>query len=82
MIEERHIRELLGAQDVDAALILVQGSAEVVNATKHAEWRDAGAAVLMTKGELLDRLGTSAPTERDLVLVAQALRDMVGKLGA
>ncbi|MFJ8363722.1 hypothetical protein [Streptomyces sp. NPDC093984] len=82
MIEESHIRELLGAQDDDAALILVQGRAEVVNATEHAECRDAGAAVLMTKGELLDRLGTSAPTERDLLLVAPALRDMVGKLGA
>ncbi|MEV5432641.1 hypothetical protein [Streptomyces sp. NPDC052701] len=82
MIDESHVRELLDARDDDAALVLLEGRARVIDAAARADERYAGAAVLLTRGELVGRLGTAAPAEQDLRTLAQSLGDAVGKLGA
>ncbi|MFJ8666813.1 hypothetical protein [Streptomyces sp. NPDC093600] len=81
MIDEALVRELLDATDDDSALVLVEGRARVAG-------RDAldsddlrGAAVVLTRAELVDRLGTAHPAPQELTLVAASLNDAVGKLG-
>lgn len=58
MIDETHVAELLAARDDDAGLILLGGRAQVVDAASLTQEDRAGAAVLLTRAELVDRLGT------------------------
>ncbi|MFC0636829.1 hypothetical protein E5082_31575 [Streptomyces griseoluteus] len=58
MIDETHVAELLPARDDDAGLILLEGTAQVVDAASLTQEDHAGAAVLLTQAELVDRLGT------------------------
>ncbi|GGZ91927.1 hypothetical protein ACFOOM_23395 [Streptomyces echinoruber] len=82
MIEESHVRELLKSRDDDAALILLEGGARVVESAARTQDHHAGAPVLITKAELVDRLGTPTPADHDVRTLARALDDAVGKLGA
>lgn len=41
-----------------------------------------GAVVLVSRAELVHRMGSATPTQEDLTRVAAALRDTVDKLGA
>ncbi|MGI5479232.1 hypothetical protein [Streptomyces lavendofoliae] len=82
MIEERHVRELLERSEDDAALVLVEGRAEVVAPAGLASEPYRGAAVLMTRADLVDRLGTADPSEDRLRTLASTLATMAGELGA
>ncbi|MEU6810927.1 hypothetical protein ABZ920_18460 [Streptomyces sp. NPDC046831] len=82
MIDETHVAELLAAPDDDAALILLEGRAQVVDAASLAGEDCAGAAVLLTRAELAERLGTATPAEHEVRLLARTLGDTAGKLGA
>ncbi|MGN9790537.1 hypothetical protein ACTMTU_05450 [Streptomyces sp. OZ13] len=82
MIDEAVVHELLDATDDDAALVLLGGTAQVVDRTALGSDAFRGAAVLLSRAELVDRLGTSSPTQEDVARVAASLRDAVGKLGA
>ncbi|NYV76159.1 hypothetical protein [Streptomyces sp. UH6] len=83
LIDEKLVGELLDRPADDAALVLLEGTAQVTDrAALEGDRAFRGAAVLLTRGELVDRLGGSSPSEEDLSRVAAALSDSVGKLGA
>lgn len=82
LIDEGLVRELLDATEDDAVLVLVEGRAQVVGPSDREDDRFRGAAVLMSRAELVDRLGTSSPTQEEAARLASSLRDAVGKLGA
>ncbi|MEU0335876.1 hypothetical protein [Streptomyces sp. NPDC006193] len=81
MIDESHVRELRDARHDGAALVFVQGSARVVDTPSGVEEDARGALVVITKAELVDRLGP-APADHEVRDLAYVLTDMVGKLGA
>ncbi|WP_069741309.1 hypothetical protein [Streptomyces sp. EN23] len=81
MIDEALVRELLDAADDDSALVLVEGRARVAGQDALSGGDLRGGAVVLTRAELVDRLGTSSPAPQDLTLMAAALDDAVGKLG-
>jgi hypothetical protein len=81
MIDESHVRKLYEAGNDDAALVLLEGRARVVDSPSGQEEGSDGALLVITKRDLVDRLGT-APADHDLRDLAQALSDTVGKLGA
>ncbi|QIP87849.1 hypothetical protein GLX30_31760 [Streptomyces sp. Tu 2975] len=82
MIDEAVVQELLDASEDDAALVLVEGTAQVVDRAALDSDAFHGAAVLVSRAELVDRLGTPSPAREDVARVAASLRDAVGKLGA
>ncbi|NWF29579.1 hypothetical protein HW130_25555 [Streptomyces sp. PKU-EA00015] len=82
MIDEAVVQELLDATEDDAALVLLEGTAQVVNRTALDSDAFHGAAVLLSRAELVDLLGTSSPAQEDVARVTASLRDTVGKLGA
>jgi hypothetical protein len=81
MIDAIHVRQLREAANDGAALVLLEGRARVIDRPSGQEEGAEGALLVITKRDLVDRLGP-APTDRDLRDLAQALDDMVGKLGA
>ncbi|MFF9094248.1 hypothetical protein ACF1AY_04040 [Streptomyces sp. NPDC014776] len=81
-IDESLVRELLEAPSDDTVLVLVEGSAHVVDQTALSSERYRGAAVVMSHAELMERLGTRSPAEADAPHLAAALQDAVDKLGA
>ncbi|MFF2721530.1 hypothetical protein [Streptomyces sp. NPDC058011] len=81
MIDETLVRELLDAGDEDSALVLLEGHARVAGRAVLDSEALRGAAVVLTRAELVDRLGTAYPDPQELTLVAAALDDTVGKLG-
>lgn len=81
MIDEALVRELLDAADDDTALVLVEGRARVARREALDSDDLRGAAVVLTRAELVDRLGTTHPAPQELTLVAASLNDAVGKLG-
>jgi hypothetical protein len=82
MIDESHVRELLGKSDDDAALVLMEGRAHVVDPADLASNPYRGAAVLLTRADLVDRLGTPAPSADRVRDIAATLAAMAGELGA
>ncbi|MGW7264402.1 hypothetical protein [Streptomyces sp. NPDC054842] len=81
MISESHVRELLGSQD-DAALVLLQGRAQVLDAASLASDEHREAAVLLTRGDLAERLGTQTPSDHEIRELAATLDAMAAKTGA
>ncbi|MDH6223311.1 MULTISPECIES: hypothetical protein [Streptomyces] len=82
LIDETLVKELLDRPADDAALVLLEGTAQVADrAALEGDSHFRGAAVLLTRGELVERLGGSSPAEEDLTRVAASLSDSVGKLG-
>lgn len=81
MIDEALVRELLDTADDDSALVLLEGRAQVAGRAALDGDDLRGAAVVLTRAELVDRLGTAYPAPQDLTLVAASLDDAVGKLG-
>ncbi|MGW8066541.1 hypothetical protein ACVV2G_30715 [Streptomyces ziwulingensis] len=81
-IDEPLLRKLLEAPEDDTVLLLVEGRAQVVeqSALDSDQWR--GAAVLVSRAEVVERLGTPSPTDEDVTRLAASLQDAVGKLGA
>ncbi|MGW0838943.1 hypothetical protein ACWD26_02060 [Streptomyces sp. NPDC002787] len=82
VIDEALVEALLNASRDDAALVLLEGKAQVVEPSVRADDRFRGAAVILTRAELVDRLGTPSPSPGDVTRVAASLRDVVDKLGA
>ncbi|UYQ60232.1 hypothetical protein [Streptomyces peucetius] len=82
MIDEALVRELLDATDDDAALVVLEGRARVAGPADLDSDAFRGAAVLMSRGELVEQLGTSSPAQEGVTRLAETLRDTVGKLGA
>ncbi|MEU9981866.1 hypothetical protein [Streptomyces sp. NPDC050856] len=82
MINESQVRELLEAADDDTALVLLEGRARVLDPAELRSDEHRGAAVLLTRGDLVERLGTSSPAEHDLKALSATLRTMAAELGA
>lgn len=82
MIDEVLIRELLDAADDHSALVLLEGRARVAGRAELDGEDPRSAAVVLTRAALVDRMGTSYPTQQALALVVASLDDAVGKLGA
>lgn len=82
MIEERHVRELLDMAQDDAALVLLEGRARVVRPAGPGSEPYGGAAVLLTRADLVDRLGTPAPSDDRVRTLAATLEAMARELGA
>ncbi|MET8576619.1 hypothetical protein [Streptomyces sp. NPDC005012] len=82
VIDETLVKELLDARGDDSALVLLEGTAQVVDGPALEGDAFRGAAVVLTRGELVERLGGSSPAEEDLRRVAASLSDSIGKLGA
>ncbi|MGW0927337.1 hypothetical protein [Streptomyces sp. NPDC002644] len=82
VIDETLVKELLDARGDDSALVLLEGTAQVVDGPAREGDAFRGAAVVLTRGELVERLGGASPAEEDLRRVAAALSDSIGKLGA
>ncbi|MFF3974943.1 hypothetical protein ACFYZ6_34525 [Streptomyces rubiginosohelvolus] len=82
MIDEALIRQQLDAADDDSAMVLLEGRARVAGRADldSDDLRDA--AVVLTRAELVDRLGTSYPTQQALTSMVASLEETVGKLGA
>ncbi|WP_433544381.1 hypothetical protein ACQPZG_04170 (plasmid) [Streptomyces sp. CA-294286] len=80
MIGETLVRELLDSAD-DCALVLLEGRARVAGPAALDGDDLRGAVVVLTRADLVDRLGTTRPTAQDLALMAASLDDAVGKLG-
>ncbi|MDN3293959.1 hypothetical protein QWM81_07845 [Streptomyces ficellus] len=82
MIDQSHVRDLLAMPDDDAALVLMEGRAHVVDPPRLASEAYRGAAVLLTRGDLVGRLGTASPQDHQVRELAATLRTMAGELGA
>ncbi|MEV2255460.1 hypothetical protein AB0I94_33670 [Streptomyces sp. NPDC050147] len=82
MIDEALVRELLYTADDDAVLVLVEGQARVVSHTVRGSTEADGAAVLISRTELVEQLGTDAPNAESVARAAATLRDAADKLGA
>ncbi|MEU0300192.1 hypothetical protein ABZ252_12100 [Streptomyces sp. NPDC006175] len=81
-IDESLVRKLLDAATDDAVLVLLEGRAQVVVQADLDSEQYRGAAVLMSRAELVERLGTSSPAEEEVARLAASLQDAVDKLGA
>jgi hypothetical protein len=66
----------------DAALVLSEGRARVVRPTGPASEPYGGAAVLLTRADLVDRLGTPTPSDERVHVLAATLEAMARELGA
>ncbi|MEU0116215.1 hypothetical protein ABZ137_21500 [Streptomyces bobili] len=81
-IDDSLVRELLNAPADDTVLVLLEGRAQVVDRAALDNERYHGAAVLMSRAEVVERLGTSSPADDDVTRLAASLQDAVDKLGA
>jgi hypothetical protein len=82
VIDEALVRELLDSTEDDAALVVLAGKGRVAGPAELDSDAFRGAAVLVSRAELVDRLGTSSPAQDEVARLAASLRDAVGKLGA
>ncbi|GAA3969375.1 hypothetical protein GCM10022384_20770 [Streptomyces marokkonensis] len=81
-IDEVLIRELLDAPSDDTVLVLLEGRAQVVEQAALTSEQYQGAAVLISRAELVERLGTPSPADEDVTRLSASLQDAVDKLGA
>ncbi|MFF3349686.1 hypothetical protein [Streptomyces sp. NPDC002779] len=81
-IDESLVRELLNAPSDDAVLVLLEGRAQVVEQAALGSEQYHGAAVLISRGELVERMGTPSPAQEDVTRLSASLQDAVDKLGA
>jgi hypothetical protein len=82
VIDEDLLRALLDATDDGAALVLLEGRAQVANRAALESGQSRGAVVLLSRADLVDRLGTASPGPEELTRAAASLRDAAAKLGA
>ncbi|MDN3250417.1 MULTISPECIES: hypothetical protein [unclassified Streptomyces] len=81
-IDETLIREFLEAPSDDTVLVLLEGRAQVVEQAALNSEHYRGAAVLISRAELVERLGTPSPTDDEVTRLSASLQDAVDKLGA
>ncbi|WP_128374375.1 hypothetical protein [Streptomyces cavernae] len=82
MITPEHIEALLESDSDDPVLIVAAGSSVVVPASATATDRYRGAMEIISRQDLVDQLGTDAPSRRDLEEIATRLDATVAQLGA
>lgn len=81
-IDESLVRELLDAPSDDTVVVLLKGRAQVVGQAALDSEQYHGAAVLISRAELVERLGTPSPAEEDVTRLSASLQDAVDRLGA
>ncbi|MFI9771306.1 hypothetical protein ACIHJG_31165 [Streptomyces sp. NPDC052415] len=81
-IDEALVRELLDAPSNDTVVVLLKGRAQVVEQADLGSEQYRGAAVLISRAELVERMGTPSPAEADVARLSAALQDAADKLGA
>ncbi|CAL9317346.1 hypothetical protein ACFT1B_06645 [Streptomyces griseoincarnatus] len=81
-IDEALVRGLLDAPSDDTVLVLLEGRAQVVEQAALNSEQYHGAAVLISRAELVERLGTQSPAEGDVTRLSASLQNAVDKLGA
>jgi len=80
MISPDDLRRLLGADEKDAVLVLVEGRIEVIGAGKLASEPYRGALEIVSRDDLVRRVGEE-PSDFDLTEQAVALDTAVTELG-
>lgn len=74
------VRQLLGAEG-EAVLVLIEGRAEVVTAGQLSSPQYQGALEIISRDELVKRVGGPDVDDRDLAEQAAALNTAVDELG-
>jgi hypothetical protein len=80
MISADDIRRLLRADENDAILVVVEGRAEVIGAGRLASPDYRGALEVISREDLLQRIGTE-PSDREVDEQAAQLDTAVSELG-
>ncbi|WP_395307783.1 hypothetical protein V4U86_20610 [Mycobacterium sp. AMU20-3851] len=75
------VRRLLAATDADARLVLIEGRTEVLPAAALDSDQYRGALTCASRQEMIDRLGSTEPTEHELAEVAAGLDATISNLG-
>ncbi|EKF22428.1 putative fAD-dependent pyridine nucleotide-disulfide oxidoreductase [Mycolicibacterium hassiacum DSM 44199] len=81
MIATDHLRALLQSAERDPVLVVIEGRAEVIAAGRLAAEEYRGALEVVTREELVRRIGES-PSERELDEQAALLDTAISELGA
>jgi hypothetical protein len=80
-ISPQDVRRLLGAQQKDAVLVLIEGHIEVIGAGQLESDEYRGALEVVTQDDLVRRL-PEAPSDHDFAEQAAALDTAISELGA
>jgi hypothetical protein len=80
-IDAEDVRRLLASQDADAALVVVEGRAEIVAPTDLDSPEYRGALQVTTRQELVQRVGREDLSDRELAEQAEDLDTAVRNLG-
>jgi hypothetical protein len=75
------VRRLLAADEPDASLVLIEGRIQVLTAGEKDSDAYRGALELVSRDELLNRIGGREPSERELEEQAESLDVAVRELG-
>lgn len=79
-VQSDDVRRLLDA-DGDAVLVLLAGRTEVISGAELDDEEHRGALQVITRADLLDRVGDAEPSESDLTVQAALLDAEVAQLG-
>ncbi|BBY77325.1 hypothetical protein MPRF_42240 [Mycolicibacterium parafortuitum] len=79
-ISAQDLRRLLDADDT-SALVLIEGRTEVISAEQKHEDAYRGALEVISRGELMERIGSAQPSEDQLAAQASTLDVSVNELG-
>jgi hypothetical protein len=80
-IDAEDVRRLLASQDADAALVVVEGRAEIVAPADLDSPEYRGALQVTTRQELVQRVGREDLSDRELAEQAEDLDTAVRNLG-
>lgn len=75
------VRRLLESEHADALLVLVAGSAEVISQAETSTPRYNGALQVVSREELVKRVGGADPSDREIAEQAAILDSTVSELG-
>ncbi|ORB29950.1 hypothetical protein [Mycolicibacterium parafortuitum] len=79
-ISAQDLRRLLDADDA-SALVLIEGRTEVIDAEQKDEDAYRGALEVISRGELVTRIGSAQPSDDELAAQASTLDVSVNELG-
>jgi hypothetical protein len=80
-ISSDDVRRLLDSELKDAILVLVEGRTEVIGAGQLASEQYRGALEVVTREDLVRRLGGTEPSDHDVAEQAAALDTAISDLG-
>jgi hypothetical protein len=75
------VRQLLGAPEPDAVLVLIAGRPEVISAAAADSDDFRGALTVATREQLIERVGSAELSEHELAEQASSLDAMIANLG-